>query len=237
MFVYFCRGLSGNMEERPTRRVYIEILTCRAIFYHLEDSRSHGNEWEAERAEPLQRGKTPGRLGMMVKSTPLLKKTEARKLRSYENSRQSLTRTASALSCLSRSSSRTCLTRRAEVSADELERYTNRSLETQSQSSPSAVSLEQARTSWQQQCSCKTCRSRQTPKLDAFETRCRHYSRWRQFNRPKAQLLDVEEPPLKNAMSQHKTKRRYRSISSHLLEVERPRSFSCQRSASARRAT
>jgi len=38
------------MEERPTRRVYLEILTCAAIFYHLEDSRSHGNEREAERA-------------------------------------------------------------------------------------------------------------------------------------------------------------------------------------------
>jgi len=50
VFVYFCRGLSGNMEERPTCRVYIEILKCRAIFYHLEDSRSHGNEREAERA-------------------------------------------------------------------------------------------------------------------------------------------------------------------------------------------
>jgi len=33
----------------PTCRVYIEILTCRAIFYHLEDSRSHGNEWEGDR--------------------------------------------------------------------------------------------------------------------------------------------------------------------------------------------
>jgi len=50
VFVYFCRGLSGNMEERPTRRVYIEILTCHAIFYHLEDSRSHGNEREGDRA-------------------------------------------------------------------------------------------------------------------------------------------------------------------------------------------
>ena len=50
VFVYFYRGLSGNMEERPTYRVYREILTCRAIFYHLEDSRSHGNEREAERA-------------------------------------------------------------------------------------------------------------------------------------------------------------------------------------------
>ena len=51
VFVYFCRGLSGNMEERPTRRVYIEILTCRAIILHLEESRSHGNEWETERAQ------------------------------------------------------------------------------------------------------------------------------------------------------------------------------------------
>ena len=49
VFVYFCRRLSGNMELRPTRRVYIEILTCRTIFYHLEDSKSHGNEREAER--------------------------------------------------------------------------------------------------------------------------------------------------------------------------------------------
>ena len=50
VFVYFCRGLSGNMEERPTRRVYIEILACRTIFYHLEDSRSHGTEREGNRA-------------------------------------------------------------------------------------------------------------------------------------------------------------------------------------------
>ena len=50
VFVYFCRGLSGNMEEMPTCRDYIEILTCRAIFYHLEESRSHENKREAERA-------------------------------------------------------------------------------------------------------------------------------------------------------------------------------------------
>ena len=50
MFVYFCRGLSGNTEERPPRRVYIEILTCRVICCHLEDSRSHGNEQEGEQA-------------------------------------------------------------------------------------------------------------------------------------------------------------------------------------------
>ena len=50
VLVYFYRGLSGNKEERPTRRVYKEILMCRTIFYHLEDSRSHGNEREADRA-------------------------------------------------------------------------------------------------------------------------------------------------------------------------------------------
>ena len=53
MFVYFCRGLSGNTEERPTRRYYIEISTCRAIILHLEDSRSHGKEAEAERGQAL----------------------------------------------------------------------------------------------------------------------------------------------------------------------------------------
>ena len=41
------------MEESPTRLVYIEILTCVLVFYHLEDSRSHGNEREAERARGL----------------------------------------------------------------------------------------------------------------------------------------------------------------------------------------
>jgi len=50
VFVYFCRWLLGNTEERPTRRIYIEILTCRAIIFHLEESRSHGNERENGRA-------------------------------------------------------------------------------------------------------------------------------------------------------------------------------------------
>jgi len=49
------------MEERPICQVYIEILTCAAIFYHLEDSRSHGNEREAERAWGL--GARPPPLG------------------------------------------------------------------------------------------------------------------------------------------------------------------------------
>ena len=59
VFVYFCRGLSGNTEERPTRRVYKEILTCRAIFYHPEDSRSHRNEREDERAHGQGAHPTP----------------------------------------------------------------------------------------------------------------------------------------------------------------------------------
>ena len=50
VFVYFCRGLLGIMEERPTHRVYIEILTCRAIILHLEESKSHGNKRETGRA-------------------------------------------------------------------------------------------------------------------------------------------------------------------------------------------
>ena len=57
VFVYFYRGLSGNTEERPTRRVYIAILTYHAIFYHLEDSRSHGNEAEGEQG--LAQGSRP----------------------------------------------------------------------------------------------------------------------------------------------------------------------------------
>ena len=48
LFICFCRGLPENKEERPTCRDYIEISTHRTIFYHLEDSRSHGKEAEAE---------------------------------------------------------------------------------------------------------------------------------------------------------------------------------------------
>ena len=61
VFVYFCRGLSGNKEERPTRRDYIEISTCRAIILHLEDSRSHGKEAEPERGQA--QGARPEDLG------------------------------------------------------------------------------------------------------------------------------------------------------------------------------
>jgi len=50
VFVYFYRGLSENMEGRPTRRVYIKIIMCAAIFLNLEESRSYGNERESEQA-------------------------------------------------------------------------------------------------------------------------------------------------------------------------------------------
>jgi len=84
----------------------------------------------------------------MDRSTHLHKKTEPRNLRSYENSRQSLTKIESATSCSSKSLSRICHTRPVEVFADGLERCTSRSSETESLSSLSAVSLEQARMSW-----------------------------------------------------------------------------------------
>ena len=50
VFIYFCRGLSENMERRATCHEYNEIITCRTIFLNLEESRSHGNEREIERA-------------------------------------------------------------------------------------------------------------------------------------------------------------------------------------------
>ena len=38
------------MERRPTCHVYNEIITCRAIFLNLEESRSHGNKREDNQA-------------------------------------------------------------------------------------------------------------------------------------------------------------------------------------------
>ena len=61
MFIYFYRGLSGNKEERPTCRDYIEISTHRAILHHLEDSRSHETEAEAKLGQA--EGARPGSLG------------------------------------------------------------------------------------------------------------------------------------------------------------------------------
>ena len=64
VFVYFCRGLSENMEGRPTRRVYIEILTCAILFLNLEDSRRTWPEAEpggspAQGAHPRVEGVRP----------------------------------------------------------------------------------------------------------------------------------------------------------------------------------
>ena len=50
VFIYFCRGLSENMERRPTCHVYNQIITCHAIFLNLEEFRSHRNERETGRA-------------------------------------------------------------------------------------------------------------------------------------------------------------------------------------------
>ena len=61
VFIFFCRGLSENMERWPTCHVYNEIITCRAILLNLEDSRSHGNEREADRAR--RQGARPTLLG------------------------------------------------------------------------------------------------------------------------------------------------------------------------------
>jgi len=92
--------------------------------------------------EPLQQGKTPGRLGMTVMLTPLHKKTEPRNMRSCESSRQNSTKIVSASSYPSKSLSRTCHTPLAEVPAEGLERCIDKSSQTGSQSHLSGASLE-----------------------------------------------------------------------------------------------
>ena len=154
----------------------------------------------------------------MVRSTPLHKKTEPCNLRSYESSKRSSTSIVSALSCLNRSTSGTSHTRLAEVFIDGPEKYIDRSSETGRLSSLSAVSLERVKTSWQQRCCYVICPNYRTPKRDAFEMRCRLCSRWQQFSRPRARPLDVEEQPRRSMMSQPRTKRMCRSISSRALE-------------------
>ena len=64
VFVYFCRGLSDNMERRPTCRVNDGIMMCRAIFLNLEDSRRTWAEAEpgrgpAQGARPRVQGARP----------------------------------------------------------------------------------------------------------------------------------------------------------------------------------
>ena len=155
--------------------------------------------------------------------TPRRRKTEPRNSRSYRSSKRSSTKIASASSCSNRFSSRTNQTHLAEVSADGLKKCIDRSSEMRSQSSPSAISPEWARTSSQQQCCYATCLSPRTPRRGEFETRCRLCSKWRQFSRPRAQPLDVEGQPRKSVRSRPRTKRRYRSISNHPLEGRRQR--------------
>ena len=55
------------MEERPTHRVYIEILMCHAIFHNLKEYRSHENEREAERARG--QGARPGSAANQAESS------------------------------------------------------------------------------------------------------------------------------------------------------------------------
>ena len=75
VFVYFCRGLSGNMEERPTCQDYVKVLTCCTIILHLEDSRSHETEAEAKRGQ--RQGTRPVLLG----ARPLLESKQDSALR------------------------------------------------------------------------------------------------------------------------------------------------------------
>jgi len=64
------------MEERPTRRVYIEILTYAPILLGLEESRSNTSEREAERAHtqgahPTPLGARPGQAANQAPSRGL----------------------------------------------------------------------------------------------------------------------------------------------------------------------
>ena len=159
----------------------------------------------------------------MVRSTLRLRKTKPHNLRSYGTSKQSLMKIASASPSSSGPSSRTNHTRVAEVRMDELEKCTDRLSEMGSQSNPSAVSLERARTSWQRPCYYVTCVNPRTPKHDAFETRCRLCFKLWQLSKPRARPLDVEGQPRKNTSSRSETKGRCRSISNHPLEERKQR--------------
>ena len=84
-----------------------------------------------------------------MQSTLHFRKTKPHNMRSYGSSKRSLMKIASASPSSSGLSSMTNHTRVAEVRTDELEKCTDRLSEAGSQNNPSAVSLEQARTSWQ----------------------------------------------------------------------------------------
>ena len=134
-----------------------------------------------------------------------------------------MTKIASASPSSSGPSSRTNHTRVAEVRADELEKCTDRLSETESHNSPSVISLEQDRTSWQQPCYYITCLNPRTPKHDAFETRCKLGFKWWQLSKPRARPLDIEGQPRRNTSSRSETKGRCWSISNHPLEEGKQR--------------
>jgi len=165
-----------------------------------EDPRTHGNDGHVD---------------------PRLQEDRAAQLAQLRELKAKLDEDRERLVLLEQISSRTSHTRLAEVSADRLEKYIDRSSETGSLSSPSAVSLERARTSWRQQCCYAICPNCRTPMRDTSETRCRLCSKWRQFSRLRARPLDIEVPPRRSMMSQPRTKRRCRSISSRPLEGRR----------------
>ena len=171
-----------------------------------------GGRAPAAREDP----RTPGNDGQV---DPHLRTIKLRNLRNCESSRQSLTRIASVSPNSSGLSCETNRTRTAGGSVVVLERYINRSSGMRSQSHSSAASLEPARTSWKQPCCYVTCLSLQTPRHDAFETRCRVCSTWRPYNKPRAQPVDVEGRPQKNALSQPGTRGRHQFITGHPLEV------------------
>ena len=62
--------------------------------------------------------------------------------------------------------------------------------------------------------------SPRTPRHDAFETRCRLCSKWRQPSKSRAQPLDVGGQPRRNASSQPEMRGRHRSIKDHPHEVK-----------------
>ena len=86
LYICFYRGLLGNKEERPTCRDYIEMITHRAIFYHLENSRSHENEAEAQRG--LAQGARPrdqGARAALVSNQDSLSELRSTNLRIKDN--------------------------------------------------------------------------------------------------------------------------------------------------------
>ena len=104
---------------------------------------------------------------------------------------------------------------------DALETCTDRSLGIRSLNRSSAGSLELVRTSWQQPCYYTTCLSPQTPRRDAFETRCRVCSTWRQLNKQRARPLDIKGRPQKSIPSQLKTRGGCLFTKNHHLKARR----------------